>query len=64
MAKACSGLTALDIVTRACSLVLSIELVGPTTEFAVSLLATTLVAGETTVSGLEEEPASSFEICS
>ena len=63
MAKACSGLTALDIVTRACSLVLSIEL-GLTTEFAVSLLATTLVADETTVSGLEEEPASSFEICS
>ena len=63
MAKACSGLTALDIVTRACSLVLSIEL-GSTTEFAVSLLATTLVADETTVSGLEEEPASSFEICS
>ena len=63
MANACFGLTALDIATRACSLVLSIEL-GPTTEFAVSLLATTLVAEETTVSGLTEEPASSFEICS
>jgi len=63
VANGCSGLTALDIVTRACSLVLSIEL-GPTTEFAVSLLATKLVADEITVSGLEDEPASSFEICS